>query len=114
MVDMYTACTPSIVKQTILNSFVKKEGKLRVIICTVAFGMGVDCASVLHVIHWGPPADTESYIQETGCAGRDSITSYASLYYSKTEIAYNYIEDSIKKYCRNKHKHIKRCNRLTR
>ena len=78
----YTACTPRSVKEGILNSFVKSDGKLRVVVCTVAFGMGIDCSNVRYIIHWGPPSNAESYIQETGRAGRDNATTYASLFFS--------------------------------
>ena len=77
---MYTACTTSNVKDTILNSFINKDGKLLIIICIVGFGMGVDWANAQHVIHWGPPTDTESYIQETGHAGKDGVTCYTHNY----------------------------------
>ena len=41
---------------------------LRLVISTVAFSMGVDCRNIWQVVHYGPPDDTESYIQETGQA----------------------------------------------
>ena len=40
--------------------------QLRVVIATVAFGMGIDCRNVTQVIHMLPPPDVESYVQETG------------------------------------------------
>ena len=55
---------------------------LRVVIATVAFGMGLDSPNIRRIIHWGAPADTESYIQETGRAGRDGEQSLAKLYYA--------------------------------
>ena len=48
-------------------------------VATVALGMGVDCPDVRQVISFGSPNDLESYIQETGCAGGDSLPSLAEL-----------------------------------
>ncbi len=47
------------------------EGRLRIIVSTIAFGMGVDCPRVRLVLHTGPSASLESYAQEAGRAGRD-------------------------------------------
>ena len=52
---------------------------LRVVITTVAFGMGIDCADVRQVCHAGPPKDKECYIQETGWPGLDCGHSFALL-----------------------------------
>ena len=37
----------------------KGESCLRVLICTNAFGMGIDCKAVHNVVHWGPPEEIE-------------------------------------------------------
>ena len=63
--------------------------------------MGLDCPGVRKIIYWGPPPDLESYIQETGRGGRDGKTAYASLLYSKRDIAQYYVEDTMKHYCEN-------------
>ncbi|WP_353627835.1 RecQ family ATP-dependent DNA helicase [Sulfitobacter sp. TCYB15] len=47
------------------------EGRLQVIVSTIAFGMGVDCPRVRLVLHTGPSASLEAYAQEAGRAGRD-------------------------------------------
>lgn len=75
--DMFTACTTTDVKDWILKSFTLPNGKLRIVVATVAFGMGLDCLNIHRIIHWGPPSDLESYIQETGRAGRDGEVAQA-------------------------------------
>jgi hypothetical protein len=49
------------------------------IICTSAFGMGLDVANVRLVIHWQHPLSVEDYLQEFGRAGRDGQPSVAVL-----------------------------------
>ena len=66
IVDMFTACTHPTVKNTILRQFQQPDSSLRVIVATVAFGMGLDCPNVRHIIHWGSPNNVETYMQETG------------------------------------------------
>ena len=63
--------------------------------------MGLNCPNVRRIIHWGPPSDIESYIQETGRAGRDGDTAHASLYYAKREISGDLVDGSMKSYCIN-------------
>ena len=62
------------------------ENKLRVIVCTNAFGMGIDKADVRLVIHVDVPDCLENYYQEAGRAGRDGKKSYAVLLYDKKDI----------------------------
>ena len=78
LVDMFMSCTEDAVKEDIIELFCK-DSSLRVVIGTVAFGMGIDCPDVRHVIHFGPPPDIESYVQETGRGGRDGLASVATL-----------------------------------
>ena len=47
--------------------------------CNSGFGMGIDCKDVRQVIHFGPPVDIESHVQETGRAGRDGLPALALL-----------------------------------
>lgn len=60
-----------------------QTGKVRVIVATNAFGMGIDKADVRTVIHIDCPDSIEAYFQEAGRAGRDGKKAYAVLLYNK-------------------------------
>ena len=60
--------------------------------------MGLNCKDIRRIIHWGPPSDIESYLQETG---RDGLSSTAALYIGSHDLRSPHIEQSMKKYCKN-------------
>ena len=62
-----------------------KQGKIRVIVSTNAFGMGIDKPDVRSVIHFELPDSLEEYFQEAGRAGRDEQRAYAVLLYHKID-----------------------------
>jgi ATP-dependent DNA helicase RecQ len=61
------------------------SGRIRVIIATNAFGMGIDKADVRFVVHMDLPDSIEAYFQEAGRAGRDHKTAHAILLFSPAD-----------------------------
>jgi ATP-dependent DNA helicase RecQ len=62
------------------------RGETRVVVATVAFGMGIDKADVRWVVHRGLPESLDAYYQEVGRAGRDGALSDCLLVWSRDDL----------------------------
>jgi ATP-dependent DNA helicase RecQ len=82
--DFYHAGLPQNERNQKQEDWIKS--KVRVIVCTNAFGMGIDKPDVRVVVHMDIPDNLENYYQEAGRAGRDGKNAFAVLLYSKEEL----------------------------
>jgi len=83
--DFYHAGLPQVVRNERQEKWINNE--IRIIVCTNAFGMGIDKPDVRLVVHADCPDSLEHYYQEAGRAGRDGYKAFAVLLRSPMQAA---------------------------
>lgn len=82
--EAYHAGIDSARRAIVQEGFSKDATK--VVVATVAFGMGIDKPNVRYVVHFDMPKNVEGFYQETGRAGRDGLPSEAFLLYGAGDV----------------------------
>ena len=97
-------------KEEIIKDVTSDNPIQRLLLVTIAFGMGIDPPNVQKVTHFGVPRKMEHYLQETGRAGRNGQFATATMYFNSNDIAANVegMDDSMRNLCRNQDEECRR------
>ena len=89
----YHAGLPDHIRQQVHEQFINDE--LQCVVATIAFGMGIDKSDIRKIIHYGCTKSIESYVQQTGRAGRDGLPADCIMLYSTRDfVTINYLNQS--------------------
>ena len=89
LAESYHAGMSASQRRSVQNGFMR--GDLRIVVATVAFGMGLDKADVRAIVHYNMPMSVESYVQEIGRAGRDGDPAYC----------HTFVDREVRCFCRH-------------
>ena len=100
LVAMFHHATKARIKKVVASTFPKINSNVRVIIATLAFGLGIDCPDVSFVINWGASRTFEGFYQESGRAGRNpDMQAYSIVYYHKSDVSRKATDIGMRNYC---------------
>src|SRR2546425_111295 len=102
----YHAGLTASTRRRVLRAFL--ADRVRVIVATSAFGMGIDKPDVRRVLHWGPPPTLEAYYQEAGRGGRDGGAAACMVLWRREDFAWGNVAPAMRGYVE-----ARRCRRRT-
>jgi superfamily II DNA helicase RecQ len=93
----------------ILHEMSKPDSVIRLAICTIAFGMGINIPDIEVIIHWGACSSVMDYWQEIGRAGRDGRKAKALYFVTPGSLLQ--VSDEMKEICKTMDKSKSKCFR---
>ena len=96
LIEVYTATLPAADRKRVLDEFCKEKSVIRCLVCTMAFGMGVDIPDIRYVVLWGAPSTISDTWQQIGRAGRDGFPTEAHLFFTPTSLASKRVEHCVR------------------
>ena len=93
-------------KKNVTKQF--KKGEIRLLISTIAFGMGIDIPNIRYVIHYGISSSLEAWYQEAGRAGRNRLPAFVTSVFSEEDVdGSNYLLVGDEKTLRDRHNNLR-------
>lgn len=106
MVQLFVSNTTESCKSDITRSMQDPNNPLRIIVCTKAFGLGIDIPNIYLCIHWGCPTTLSQFAQESGRAARNGALAYSVLYWATSDLTSGRVAVTMTRYvsgdCRRK------------
>ena len=100
LVAMFHNATSARVKDVVAKTFTNLDSNIRVVIATVAFGMGLDIPDVKYVLQFWASRSLEQFYQESGRAGRkENFQAYSITYYHGTDVTELATDKPMRDYC---------------
>lgn len=106
-IEMFHSSTDEDSKERVLCNFKMADSSIRILVCTVAFGMGVNIPDIDIVVHWGSAKSVLSYWQEIGRGGRSGNPALALMYAYPRSLMKIVTDETMKEIC-NSHSCIRR------
>ncbi len=99
---MYHHSTPDRNKHLVETEFPQPNSRIRLVIATSAFGMGIDVPDIYAVINWECRKSTSEFIQQSGRAGRSGeISAFSLTNYSGHDTSTQETDSTMQQFCRN-------------
>ena len=95
-------------ERKIPRDFISPNSFVRVLVTTIAFGMGVSVKDVREVFHWGPPSSLLGYWQEVGRCARDGLPGRATMFLPSRSIDRRIVDEAMINLIRDKTMCIRR------
>ena len=97
---MFHSSLEDLTKTEVLVEYKKEESKIRILFCTIAFGLGVQIDDIRLIIHWGAAKSILSYWQEVGRGGRDHKSAVAICYAYGRSLVKHLTDENMINLCR--------------